>query len=128
MADAPRLIQLRSIFDPRGSITVGEQLPFPVRRFFTFDPPKYDVERGGHAHKTLKQLVCCLRGWVLATTEHEDHGARHLLADLTHALYVPPMTWLDLHLGRDAQVLVLASDEYDESDYIRSRADFAATT
>lgn len=129
MANAkPRLIPLRKIADVRGAVTVGEGLPFAIKRFFTFQQTPTEITRGGHAHRTLEQLIVLFSGAVVAVTiqPSDSFSVQHRMVDVTHALYVPPMTWLDLHLMRNAQVLVLASAEYDEADYIRNRDEFMA--
>lgn len=128
-ATEPELIDLRVIPDERGPIVVGQfgdDLPFIVRRFFFLSSDVREVKRGGHAHKTLEQMVICIGGMAIANTIAGTNG-RAILRDKGQGLYLPPMTWLDLTLFARSTVLVLASAEYDESDYIRDKNAFLAT-
>jgi dTDP-3-amino-3,4,6-trideoxy-alpha-D-glucose transaminase len=124
------LIRLQIIAAPEGALGVAEtskQIGFPARRmFFLTDVPE-GVRRGGHAHRTLHQCLVGLRGGVTVDTERRGQRQTFRLDDYGTALVLPPGTWLDLReFTHDALLAVLASDEYDEGDYIRDREEFHA--
>ena len=104
---------------------VVEQLPFTPRRFFViYDVPSREV-RGEHAHHQLQELLICLRGAVSVVVDDGEHRAEIVLNSPTSALYVPPMIWATQYgYSADALLLVLASHEYDASDYIRDYDSF----
>lgn len=105
-----------------------DHIPFSPRRIFTlFDMPT-GAERGGHAHRAQHQFLIMMYG--TGTIEIDDGLERTQvrLAGPVQALYVPPMLWLDLRFGEDAVCTVLASDIYDEADYVRSYEEFVKLT
>ena len=121
------LLELPEIRDSRGILTYAqeEKLPFTIKRLFVLYGLEQGVERGGHAHKAQHQLLVMMKGSVLITV---DNGKARIPVSLerpSQALHVPPMLWLDLtDFSSGAVCAVLASDVYDESDYIRDRAAF----
>lgn len=119
-----KLIDLSKIIDPRrGNLTVveGERtIPFEIKRtYWTYDVPSGE-SRGGHAHRQLQQLVVALSGSFDVTL---DNGSERETIHLNHpyqGLLIPTMTWRTLEdFSSGAVCLVLASDLYDEEDYIR---------
>jgi oxalate decarboxylase/phosphoglucose isomerase-like protein (cupin superfamily) len=108
-----------------GWLTVAEapHLPFTVRRvYWIFDVPAGQA-RGRHTHRTLEQVFVALNGELRITVEAPGF-ARHTF-ELNHpsqALYVPPGSWREVALGAGAVLLCLASQEYDEADYVREEA------
>jgi UDP-2-acetamido-3-amino-2,3-dideoxy-glucuronate N-acetyltransferase len=123
-----RLHAMPRIEDLRGVLTFGEtgaQLPFTPQRFFVvYDVPSTRV-RGEHAHRALHQFLVCVRG---SCTIMLDDGVRRDEVVLDHAtvgLHIPPMVWaVQYKYSADALLLVLASDRYDEHDYIRDYDEF----
>ena len=120
--NAPRLIELPKIKDPRGNLTViesGMNVPFEVKRnYWIYDVPS-GMWRDGHAFKTQEELIVSLSGSfdvVLndGTGEKTFHLARPQIG-----LYVPPMTWRHLdNFSTNSVALVLSSTHYDADDYI----------
>ena len=122
------LYELPVIKDSRGSLSFAEYeatLPFLPRRYFIV----YDVgpgeTRGGHAHRTVHQLLACVKGSCVVTF---DAGKAHHKIALDRpelALYLPPGTWATQHdFSRDAVLMVLASNVYDPSEYIKDYDEF----
>ena len=106
----------------QGLLAVAERqnLPFAVRRVYWIYEVPAGQRRGRHTHRTLEQLLVAASGEVRITLEAPDF-ARHTF-ELTHpgqALYLPPGAWREMEFGAGAVLLCLASQEYDEADYLR---------
>lgn len=128
--DRCRLIELPRIPDPRGSLTFiegGRHIPFHVQRtYWIYDVPGGEV-RGGHAYRTLEELIVALSGSF--EVEFDDGEARRtvLLNRSYYGLYVPPLIWRQLKsFSTNSVCLIAASAVYDESDYLREYPDFLA--
>jgi UDP-2-acetamido-3-amino-2,3-dideoxy-glucuronate N-acetyltransferase len=118
-----RLYELPHIVDMRGSLSVaevGENLPFePKRCFLIYDVPSAEV-RGEHAHKTLHQFLICTRGSLAVVVEDGKNRHEFILSRPNLGLHIPPMVWATQYkYTQDAVLLVLASDVYKATDYIR---------
>lgn len=113
------MVRLKTIRDPRGCLTVAEDLPFLVKRVYFLH--HVTGNRGGHAHKTLDRLMVAVSGEFDASL----NGVPTRLWTPEEAVRVPPKTWLELtNFSQDAICMILASQPYDESDYIRSYEEF----
>ncbi|HXP90117.1 MAG TPA: FdtA/QdtA family cupin domain-containing protein [Fibrobacteria bacterium] len=123
-----RLIDFPIVHDPRGNLSYIEgehQIPFPIRRvYYLYDVPGGAV-RGGHAHRDLQQVLIALSGSFDVVL---DDGTERLKVSLNrswHGLLVPNMVWRELeNFSSGAVCLVLASEFFQESDYIRDHALF----
>lgn len=128
----PRTIEITEIADERGSLTfgqVGSSLPFVPRRYFTIMDVPAGSTRGGHAHRTVEQLIVALRGRVAVALDDGAQSRTFVLDSPRTALYVPPLVWNDLaDMSPETVILCLASGEYDEGEYIRDREEFARVT
>jgi len=81
--------------------------------------------RGGHAHHQCHQLLVCLHGSIRFTADDGTHRCTQRLDSPQSGLYLPPLTWLEyVAVVPDSICLVLASDPYDEDDYIRDLEQF----
>lgn len=126
--DACTTVDLPVIRDARGNLTFIEKgvgLPFEIRRvYYLYDVPG-GSERGGHAHFALRQLIVPLAG---AFDVVLDDGRRRKTVHLNRpwtGVLVGPMIWRELRNFSSGSVcLVLASEPYDEADYIRDFARF----
>ncbi len=109
-----------------GWLTVAEAdtLPFAVKRAYWITAVPADQARGRHTHRTLEQLFVALNGALRITVEAPGF-ARHTfeLSQPNQALYVPPGSWREVWFGPGAVLLCLASQEYDEADYVREDPD-----
>ncbi len=126
--EACRTLDLPVIRDTRGNLTFIEQsvgLPFPIRRvYYLYDVPG-GSERGGHAHYALHQLILPLAGsFDVLLDDGEERKTVHLNRPWTGVL-VGPMIWRELQNFSSGSVcLVLASEPFDEKDYIRDHGEF----
>ena len=106
---------------------VSKQIGFPVHRvYFIRDVPK-GQGRGGHGHRNLRQCFICLRGTVTLHVTKDGRTQTLQLGDRARMAVVPAGCWRDLDdFSDDAVLIVLASEEYDEADYMRKMSDFEA--
>ncbi|MDE2336504.1 MAG: FdtA/QdtA family cupin domain-containing protein [Alphaproteobacteria bacterium] len=122
------IMALKKITDPRGSLVVLEQgqgLPFAVKRCYFIYDTKSDAPRGFHAHKTLEQILLCVAGGCDLTLDDGKSKTTIRLDDPATAVHVGPMTWREMsNFTPGCVLLALASDVYDESDYIRDYGEF----
>jgi len=123
-----RFVDFRTIHDPTGNLTPIEEsldVPFDIKRvFFLYDVPG-GSERGGHAHRTLEEVVIAISGSFDVVTEDGIARARHSLNRAYYGLYLPPMVWMNLeNFSSNAVALVLCSQPFEEKDYFRERSDF----
>jgi hypothetical protein len=127
-----RLIELPVRGDARGGLTFaqqGDHFPFPVKRFFALYGLPPGASRGGHAHRGQHQFLVMLAGAATITVDDGATRTPVMLDRPTLALHTPPMLWLELDGFSDGAIcMVLASDVYDEADYIRDRAEFLKLT
>ncbi|MDH5737741.1 MAG: WxcM-like domain-containing protein [Gammaproteobacteria bacterium] len=122
--------QLPFISDLRGSLSFAEldqYLPFKVQRYFlVFDVPSQEI-RGEHAHRALHQFLICVKGSCSVVVDDGKNAQEVELSSPDKGLHIPPMVWgVQYKYTRDAVLLVLASDKYDENDYIREYGQFIA--
>ncbi len=124
----PVLIDFKDLSDYRGglvSLEENKNIPFTIRRVYYLFGTASDVRRGFHAHKTLKQVAVCVKG---ACTFLLDDGRSQCMTRLDSprkGLYMGNTLWREMYdFTDDCVLMVLASEHYDESDYIREYADF----
>ena len=116
------------VADSRGSLSfaeLGNELPFVPRRYFLlFDVPSGAI-RGAHAHHELHQFIVCVHGSCRVILDNGSRRDELTLAGPDRGVHVPPLIWTTVVPDSNATtVLVLASAEYDASDYIRDYDEF----
>jgi dTDP-4-dehydrorhamnose 3,5-epimerase-like enzyme len=124
----PTLISIPTFSNPLGSLGVVEgdgEFPFPIKRvYFLHNVPEGAV-RGSHAHKKLSQLIIALSGRISVTLDDGHMAKVFELESAEQALTVPPGYWRTLtNFSQGATALVLASEEFTPSDYIRDYDEF----
>jgi hypothetical protein len=123
-----RIIDLKKISNPKGNLTAiesGRDVPFEFRRvYYTYDIPGGE-SRGGHAHRALEQFIIAASGSFTVELDDGTDRTSFYLNRSYYGLYIPPMLWRDLtNFSSGSVALVLASDHYDEADYIRDHDAF----
>jgi dTDP-4-dehydrorhamnose 3,5-epimerase-like enzyme len=114
---------LPRINDPTGNLTFvesGRHIPFDIRRvYYVYDIPG-GSERGGHAHRTLHELIVAVSGSFDIHLD-DGHSKKTVHMDRCYSgLYIRPMIWHQTYnFSSGAVCMVLASEYYDESDYYR---------
>jgi dTDP-4-dehydrorhamnose 3,5-epimerase-like enzyme len=123
------MIALKSNIDTRGVLVAvenGADLPFEINRFFLVVGMN-EAPRGFHAHRILHELVICARGSCRIVTDDGTTRREWFLDRADEGLHLPPMHWIELRdFSTDCVLTVLASDAYDDAEYIRDYPTFVA--
>lgn len=116
--------------DNRGNLIAIEEdrdIPFKISRVYYMYDTKVEVRRGFHAHKSLEQILICVNGSCKVLLDDGKEKIEVLLEKPHEGLYVSSGIWREMFDFSDGAVLmVLASEIYDESDYIRNYEEFLA--
>lgn len=120
--------RLRVHHDGRGSLAAVEAMvdvPFAIRRvYYLFGVPPGSA-RGFHAHRTLEQLAVAVSGSCTFRLEDGKREEEVRLCRPDVGLHIGSMVWREMRdFSADCVLMVLASDLYDEADYIRDRGEF----
>lgn len=123
MKDIPQLIELPKILDERGNLSFFEnnkQIPFDIARvYWIYDVPGGEV-RGGHAYKTLQEVIVALSGSFDVILFDGQNEVRYTLNRSYYGLYVPKMMWRRIeNFSTNALAFIAADQAYSESEYIR---------
>ena len=122
------VIQLGKIENDRGNLTVvqsGDTVPFDVKRvFYLYDIPGGEA-RGAHAHKECHQFLVAVSGSFEVALDDGTNKRTVFLNRPFLGVHIPPGIWAaEQEFSSGAVCLVLASEGYDESDYIRDYDEF----
>lgn len=123
-----KMIDLPKILDARGNLTFIEasrHVPFEIRRvYYLYDVPG-GATRGGHAHRNLEQFIIAAMGSFDVILDDGIKRQRFHLNRSYYGLYIPSMVWRELdNFSSGSVCLVLASEFYEEDDYIRDYETF----
>jgi len=126
--DECKIVNFPKVTDYRGNLSFIEenrQIPFKIKRvYYLYDVPS-GATRGGHAHKTLQQLVIALSGSFDIILDDGMQRRKFFLNRPHYGLYIPPKVWRELeNFSSNSVALSLVSEVYDESDYIRNYDSF----
>src|SRR5690554_4837494 len=114
--------------DDRGSLVALEAektVPFEIKRVYYIFGTQQGVARGFHAHKQLKQVAVCVTGKCRMILDDGRNKEEVWLDSPTKGLLIGDLVWREMHdFSEDCVLLVLASEHYDESDYIRDYDEF----
>lgn len=117
------LLEFKHYTDEYGSLVALEEnnnIPFDIKRVYYIYGVLTNVRRGFHSHKALDQALICVKGSVKILVKTHTEEEIYTLNSPTEALYIGPMIWREMYdFSEDAVLLVLASEKYDEADYIR---------
>lgn len=114
--------------DERGQLVALEEykeVPFKIKRVYYMYDMSPRIVRGRHAHKNLQQILICIHGSCKILL---DNGSEKKVVPLEkpyEGLYVANNMWREMYdFSKDAVLMVLASELYDENDYIRNYDEF----
>lgn len=109
--------------DDRGQLVALEEykdIPFTIKRVYYMYDTKSGVRRGYHSHTSLQQILICICGSCKILLDDGKERKAVYLEKPYEGLYIPPKMWREMYdFSEDAVLLVLASELYNESDYIR---------
>ena len=118
-----KLISFPPLGDDRGSLVALESqqsIPFDIKRVYYIFGTQRGVARGFHAHKQLKQVAVCVTGRCRMVLDDGNKREEVWLDSATKGILIEDMVWREMHdFSEDCVLLVLASEHYDERDYIR---------
>lgn len=130
MIEKIEILDIPKITDPRGNLAVIEKdtLPYKVQRvYYLYDVPS-DAYRGGHSHKECVEFLVALSGSFEVVLDDGTSQKRVTLNKPNKGLLIPTGIWRELeNFSSGAVCLVLASEEYEEADYIREYEVFTAS-
>jgi SAM-dependent methyltransferase len=124
------IVRLSETNDEKGGrLIIGEfdkTIPFPVKRLYHIaDMKDRKAVRGGHAHKKTDQVIFCVRGSFRLTLKDGESMQKIYLRNPAIGIRLGPKLWHTMtSFSKDCVIMVLASENYDESDYIRNYGDF----
>ena len=123
-----RKIDLPKIADARGNLTFvegGTHLPFDIKRvYYLYDVPG-GADRGAHAHRNLHQFMICMSGSFDLELDDGVTKRQYNLNRSYYGIYICPMIWRNLdNFSTGSVCMVLASEKYNEGDYIRDYSAF----
>ena len=118
-----RLISLPKILDDRGNLSFFEnanQIPFQIERvYWIYDVPGGEI-RGGHAYKTLQEVIIALSGSFDVVLNDGNKEMKFSLNRSYYGLYVPKMMWRQLeNFSTNSLALIAADQLFSEEEYIR---------
>lgn len=107
------------------SLEGNKNIPFNINRvYYIYDVPR-DIKRGFHAHKNLEQVLICVSGSVKVKCFDGKEEKIYSLNKPNEGLYIGPMVWREIYdYSENTVLMVLASELYNEDDYIRDYDEF----
>jgi dTDP-4-dehydrorhamnose 3,5-epimerase-like enzyme len=121
-------VDFPSLGDDRGSLVAlegNETIPFDIKRVYYLFGTRKDVTRGLHAHLALKQVLLCVAGSCKVLLDDGFVKESVFLDSPSKGLLVESLVWREMsEFSDDCVLLVVASEHYDEADYIRNYQDF----
>ena len=114
--------------DERGQLVALEEfkdIPFEIKRVYYMYDTGEGVHRGFHAHRKLEQILICIHGSCKVLLDNGEEKKVISLEKPYEGLYISNDMWREMFdFSPDAVLMVLASELYDESDYIRDYDEF----
>lgn len=118
------LLKFLGINGKYGELTPIEGLvdvPFDIKRVYYITKVPQNITRGFHAHRKLHQVLICINGSLKIKVKTPKEETEFILDNSSVGLYIGPYIWREMYnFSEDAVLLVLASDYYNEDDYIRN--------
>jgi dTDP-4-dehydrorhamnose 3,5-epimerase-like enzyme len=123
-----QLLEFKTLGDNRGSLIAieeGYNAPFEIKRVYYIFNTKKNVERGFHAHKNLEQIAITVKGSCTFILNNGNKREEIVLNSPNQGLHIKGLIWREMkNFSEDCVLIVLASEHYDESDYIRDYKQF----
>jgi dTDP-4-dehydrorhamnose 3,5-epimerase-like enzyme len=123
-----QFVEFLPLGDERGSLVALEgnsTVPFDIIRVYYIFGTQPGVARGFHAHENLKQVAVCVTGKCRMVLDNGKERSEVWLDSPTKGLLIDDLIWREMHdFSENCVLLVLASEHYDEGDYIRNYQEF----
>lgn len=123
-----KILDFKAIGDDRGWLVPLESsktIPFDIKRVYYIWGNQKDVVRGKHAHRALEQVIVCIAGSCDFILDDGRERKTIRLDNPAKGLYIAYNMWREFtNFSSDCVVMVLASEHYDEADYIRNYDEF----
>lgn len=123
-------VELKKVIDARdGVLCIMEgvrDIPFEIKRVYYITHIENDVSiRGKHAHRTLNQVIFCISGSFVLSLDDGHSKQDILMRNSDTGVILGPRLWHTMHnFSSGCVLLIVASDYYDEEDYIRNYHEF----
>tara|TARA_R110001632_G_scaffold28927_2_gene76984 strand:+ start:6794 stop:7198 length:405 start_codon:yes stop_codon:yes gene_type:complete len=131
MNNKPHIIEFEVIGSSNlGYISIAEaqsQVSFDINRvYWTYFTPN-NVKRGFHAHKKLEQVIVALSGVInFKLIDQQGNETLYTLDDPSKGLFIPKLYWREISFSHNAVLMCIASEVFNESDYLRTYEEFKA--
>ena len=103
----------------------NDSIPFDIKRVYYIYEVNQEKRRGFHSHKELEQVLICVHGSIKILVKTPEEEKVVVLDNPNKGLYIGPDIWREMYdFENDGVLLVLASNHYDEKDYIRNYDDY----
>ena len=127
-----RMLDFHQHGDGRGHLVVAEgsgDIPFDIKRVFYIYGSDKDVVRGQHANKKTEFVLINVAGSSKVKVKHGEGDEAIFCLNRPHTgIYLPTMVWKEMYdFSPDSVLLVLASEHYDTTEYIRDYEEFVKT-
>ena len=123
-----KLVKMDIHGDNRGkliSLESNKNIPFEIKRVYYIYDTLPDEERGKHAHKNLEQLIVAIDGACQFVLDDGKTREEIWLNSPEKGLYIGKNMWREMkHFSYGCKIMVLASEYYDEKEYIRDYDEF----
>jgi dTDP-4-dehydrorhamnose 3,5-epimerase-like enzyme len=123
-----KLLDFKTLGDERGSLIALEEnynTPFEIKRVYYIFDTKEGVRRGYHAHRNLKQIAIAVSGNCTFVLDNGFERKEVILDNPNKGLLIEGLIWREMYnFSKDCVLMVIASEYYDENDYIREYSKF----
>lgn len=111
--------------DEFANSSLTDIIPFEIKRIFYLHNCNEFSSRGGHAHINCKQYIISINSNLLIKLSDGENTISYNLENKKNGLYIPPGIWNDIYeFNKESVCIVFASENYEESDYIRNFNNF----
>ena len=123
-----RLINMKIFGDERGklvSLESNKNVPFEIKRVYYIYDTRPEQDRGMHAHKNMEQIIVAMDGSCQFVLDDGKSRETLWLNRPDVGLYIGKNMWREMkNFSYGCKLMVLASDYYDEKEYIRNYDEF----
>ncbi len=105
--------------------TIGDNIPFSIKRVYWIYGTQTNQVRGNHAHKVGDQVLINISGNTKVSLENKDgEKSTYILTNPNQGLLIPSLYWLTIHIIEPSILVCISAEEFDEKNYIRDYSEF----